>query len=217
MGSSPGRSRQQKSYHGPPLLLFSDLRDCAVSPCDRQPRGCCFSWLWLFGLWSGPFESIRAIISTPYTGLFIAASCNSRSRFNSGTPVSRNRIMVRLLPEKNFSFQSTCAYLCYLLRPRALRPMRITNLGVSIFRLHASTSLCSAPIVFRNCLLEIPRDNCRDTPALACVRWTRTFEQRPPASSFENPRWEAARAVLGNRRAIMARHFCCFRTSVIVP
>ena len=128
------------------------------------------------------------IIATPYTGLFIAASCNSRSRFNSGTPVSRNRIMVRLLPEKNFSFQSTCAYLCYLLRPRALRPMRITNLGVSIFRLHASTSLCSAPIVFRNCLLEIPRDNCRDTPALACVRWTRTFEQRPPASSFENPR-----------------------------
>ena len=42
-----------------------------------------------------------AIIATPYTGLFNAASCNSRSRFNSGTPVSRNRIMVRLLPEIN--------------------------------------------------------------------------------------------------------------------
>ena len=74
------------------------------------------------------------IIATPYTGLFIATSCNSRSRFNSGTPVSRNRIMVRLLPEINISFQSTCAYLCDLLRSRALRPMRIANLGVSIFR-----------------------------------------------------------------------------------
>ena len=42
--------------------------------------------------------------------------------------------MVRLLPEINISFQSTCAYLCDLLRSRALRPMRIANLGVSIFR-----------------------------------------------------------------------------------
>ena len=43
----------------------------------------------------------EAIIVTPYTGLFIAACCNSRSRFNSCTPVSQNRIMVRLLPEIN--------------------------------------------------------------------------------------------------------------------
>jgi hypothetical protein len=37
----------------------------------------------------------KSIIATPYTGLFIDTSCNSRSRFNSSTPVSRNRMMVR--------------------------------------------------------------------------------------------------------------------------
>jgi hypothetical protein len=67
----------------------------------------------------------EAIIVTPYTGLFIAASCNSRSRFNSGTPVSRNRIMVRLLPEINILLPiKSCVYPCDQPRPRALRPCR---------------------------------------------------------------------------------------------